>query len=948
MAQRHRSIQLSWKARAAFALLGLVVAQALTTSDVKAKEEGLRDIGVLDAGLDFGRPSPQPPGLIIDPVLHKGFLFQDGIKPEILVYDLRELRLIQRVPTPSNFRNSTRPYAVVDSQNHRVFMTDNLHTNQGLNCDDQSLWILDTATVTMTRRPIPCLTDPVKTGFAINGISFDETSQKLYVVGLPAILAEDVYFSSTTPPRQPTIIRQFDPNTLTSDWDADISDSCEWHQDPYSNSATVVRSGDHIVLYCFDGGVNNPTGTGGRGAAVVVPLENGRPVRKSDAVVTSRSGTFTDQGVLRVVDPVSGRLILVASQRPFGPAAWVYDPKRKLFNGVVPTGVDPNKERSFDYGFDKSTGRLYIHSSRGIVVVDARHTPLPGGVTHPIAAHPISGVRGAVQISIDGPLRRLFIPSEDHKGWRVIEDRSPPPPDVEPPDPDAGTADIPEQAGVTDRSFSASANAFGVHVLAAGGIPTIIHQLDAREDCVHRFADPSAPCLADVAFSPGNREYYLAQTSLQQAMGSGASAFGTTGRTAPRDYATDADVRSLGNCYGDRAAQVHESGQGLQDACPETTPWGQFTNSTPLESVTFERLRGGTAPRASGEDFLISGSYCSDFGLGATEDADAAPLGIGESAVGCDLAKAASSSRAESRSSTLGQVAQGQPLIKVGRSFSRVTSRLDPKLGIVTDAEAVVENVVIGDVVSISGIRTVATTRAFGRSGTTLASGQRTFTGVRTPTYSCDSTTQCDPSQVIAGINAAFGTVVAPRTPEPYVLASPRGYTALVAKDPDLAASDSAMNDDDTVTFNGLDLVIINDYNRDAGADGQQNAARSRTTISLAGVQAESHYGVFPAPRQLSDDGPNLSSVLLGPSGMELAGPYGLPSVVQPPSVDIDRGNRLSPAPTTTFPRTIQEAIRIIVNNPGQAALLALFLAILASPMYLAVRRRLVAPVWQT
>jgi hypothetical protein len=52
--------------------------------------------------------------------------------------------------------------------------------------------------------------------------------------------------------------------------------------------------------------------------------------------------------------------------------------------------------------------------------------------------------------------------------------------------------------------------------------------------------------------------------------------------------------------------------------------------------------------------------------------------------------------------------------------------------------------------------------------------------------------------------------------------------------------------------------------------------------------------------------------------------------------------------PTGVFhlPRTIAEAIRLIVNHPRQAGLLAVFLAILASPVYLAVRRRLVASVW--
>ncbi|MDQ3757322.1 MAG: hypothetical protein M3394_05700 [Actinomycetota bacterium] len=931
------------------------MAGSLAPQASPATEEfgSLRVVGTMPAGFTFPGYAPLPPGLLVDPRLHRGFLIAGtNTGRHLFAYDLRALELIGQVPVPPEFDNSSQPAAAIDPDGHRIFFLNNLALNVTNSCEAQRVWVLDTRSFSFTARPLPCLSGPLREGFVADGMSFDERSGRLYVVGSTFAAASAYNILGGNGSRRDTVVRQIDPDSWQPEWDADISEACEWHDSPGSTPVTVVRAGNHVVTYCYHGG---SLGGASRGVTVALPLVGGRPARAADGkVATKVAPTFNDPNVLTEVDPETARVVVVAGNRPFGPAVWVSDPLRGGFVGVLPTGLDPNQSSVFDYVFDETAGRLYLHSARGFVVVDVRNTPLPGGISFDVAAYPQDERRGTVVMGIDPGLRRLFLPNEEHDGWLVVEDRVPPPPPVAPVDPDAGTADIPEQPGITDRSYSSGASAVGAHVLVAGGVPAIVHQATLREDCFHRNFKPESPCAADVVASPGNREYFLAQTSAGLGSTVGARAFASAGRASPRDSATDADVRSLGRCYADRVEYLYGSPPPLlEQFCPQSTPEA-LRSGSPLGGLTFENLREGTAPRSDpARDFPVPSSFCADGGDKPTSsDPRGTPAGAGTSDATCNAASLSSSSKAATTAVNLLGLGSGAPGIVVGRTWSEVGSRFVAGTGLVTTARAGVDGfrVLSDPPMTIGSMATEATTYAYGRTGTSKTFVSRSFAGVRSPEYTCDR--DCDPERVVSALNNAFGTIVSARSHPAYEFASPRGYTAVVAKDPLQAVSDAAINDNDSVTFNALDIVVVNDYDRGTGADGQQNVGRSRITIGLAGVQAESHYGVFLLPTgtaQEAGGGPGEASGLSGAApGM---GSFSIADAVLPDAVGpyaiapiaASAGGRHGAGRIARFPRTIEEAVRLIVNHPAQAALLALLLALLAAPLWLNVRRRAAA-----
>lgn len=929
-----------------FSVLALVAAGVSLTSPKSAvgAVSALRDIGFMPYGFDSPKTPPPQPGLVVDAGIHRGFVVHQGT---LFVYDLRSMALEASLAIPGGLDNARRPYAAVDTAHHRIFWT--LSPRSSVDCQSTFVAVLDTQQLTWSVRPMSCLkSGPIP--IVLNGISYDAVHDRLYVVGYPSVADVPYSFASGLLQRQPAVIAELNPDTLEVTWDVDVSSFCDWHErGALSTSATVARTGDTVLLFCLQGGPNRNAG-GARGSVLRIPLHNGNPAKDGlGQHVISVVGAYSDVSVRVIVDPATSRVMLVSGQLPFGPALWVFDAQRGAFVGVLPTGVDPNTLEGFDFGFDQVAGRFYLHSSRGFVLADVRHTPLPGGVSFDTGAGPILPTHGALEISLDSGLKRLFVVDEERRGWRVFEDRLPPPPKLELVDPDRGTADIPEKAGETDTTYSATGTAYGARVLNVGGIPSALQQATARADCRARPFGREG-CAVSMLVSPGNREYFLGQTSVGFGKSAGGSAFATAGRASPRDFATDADARSIGLCYADRVDQLY-SGGGTQASgvCQHVEPLANSLAGGPLEGFTLEGFRGGTTPRGDpSKDFPIPSSYCNDFG-----DAPHAPTtedrpftGATRSTVACDAEKGVLVAEAEIGTTSL--PASGSiPALAFTRAKSTLSTALTAD-GMASTAEAVAEGVAIGDLVHIGRVATRATAVARGRSGSAMTSFDRHFEFVTAPGFSCAE--QCDPRQVAEGISRAFSGLVAVRVPEPRQVATPRGFTAYVAKDPNLFASDGAINDDDSVTVNALDLIVVNDYARGAGADGQQNAGRSRFIVSLAGVQVESHYGVFPLPRTEDGVAPGGGPFdALASIGNELVLPYINP---QPrPHID-PTPPRPVPAvnntPGPAFPRTVAEAVRLVVNNPREAALLAFFLAILAAPVYLAVRRRLVASVWQT
>jgi hypothetical protein len=269
--------------------------------------------------------------------------------------------------------------------------------------------------------------------------------------------------------------------------------------------------------------------------------------------------------------------------------------------------------------------------------------------------------------------------------------------------------------------------------------------------------------------------------------------------------------------------------------------------------------------------------------------------------------------------------------------------------GIVTTVTSSAEGITLGGVLSIGRVVTVAETAAHGQTGTSAATFTFTIADVHGPGIDCGT---CTASDVADAINRVFAGRIEARVPSVLSLASPHGFTGLVTKDPLLQDSDRALNDDDSIAVDGLDLVVVNDYQAqridvDPATGAPQSSdvsARSRLLLEFAGVQSESHYGIFPLPQDVAPgSGPGLAGLLGGATGGGRAGAAVLPGSNLPLSAANVAPRTASPSGGPTFLNPVAafwDAVRLVITRPGEAAVLACLWTLFAAPLYLTLRRR--------
>jgi hypothetical protein len=390
---------------------------------------------------------------------------------------------------------------------------------------------------------------------------------------------------------------------------------------------------------------------------------------------------------------------------------------------------------------------------------------------------------------------------------------------------------------------------------------------------------------------------------------SGTSAFGTMFRVPPNDSATGVDFRSLAHCFVDRLPDQTPGAveETVGSFCRDQTPLGQFQNGT---------------RDPDGRDVPFPGAICVD--ETGTKQEEEKPTQFGTAGAHCDNAER--TVKANAAVGVVGLPDAVAPLISVARASSTVETRRTTD-GLTTVVSATATGIEIADTFSIGRVHTEAVTKAHGRTGTTASTFMRTISDVHGPGIDCAST--CDPQQVVDAFNRAFSSQGRMRTPDPLRLASAKGFQGLLVKDPLLRASDIAILNDDSDTFNGLDLIINNDgFNTTTTGPN----ARSRFVISLAGVHAESRYGIFPV--SLGGGGSDNPAAPLPPQ-IPPVGPLPPPQIPTPPPGP--------PQPPFTVAQVVSDTWRLIVNHPGQAALLFVLMGLLGSPVYLGLRSRSLA-----
>ncbi len=784
--------------------------------------------------------------------------------------------------------------------------------------------------------------------------------RKLYIYGTywvdtwRSVLAFDLQDNAG----QPLVIQQIDLAKLDAgagaaalDWQFDLRYAgCGRIAVPF-----VQRVGNSVFSYCSDArpGIARSGSLSEQGYVVRIPLDERDqpavtggsrvpdhydPVAPAATNFQVRRTPALAGSVVPFADPVTGTILLLSNDAANGNATWIFDPIAERFVGVI-TGGDANQPPDKNAaGFDGRSGRTYLLTSTGVLMSQTRQRPLPTGTIYDVLSRPEDRTL-VPQIAVAPKLRRLFVPMlKDEKGkgragYAVIEDDVPDPRLPQLVDPDRNTAQIREDLEATQLETRGAAEASGAHLIAVGGIARTFDQIDplctepaeglglANE---RSYFDDR--CVWEVLVANGHREMFFAPTSVEAGNTTGTVAEASGLAFAQSDHA-DQDVKRAGECYRSSAQEVLTGGSraagGTGDEWSSLQPLFDVHRDG-CEQAGSSLVANGGPDLSSGtrgpddEGFPVKRSECAAFDAAESNEQPADPPLQSSSAVTCE--PAAAKATADAVGAAVALPSLDGAIVTVARTSSSVRS-LRTARGQETIVEAVAEGVRIGPL-QIGEIRTTATTRAKGRTGTAAASLTRRWCRVHVdgepPIEDCVDPSSPETRALIDQVNQVLGRIRI-GVPEARSEATPGGYQAVVTKDPDVRAADEAVNDDDTHTVSGLELVLYND-----GPEG-----RNRLVLQLAGVHAESRYAIQPIPDY--DTEPSIIDRLGPPEAPVVdGGPPTRPNAEQEPVL-----KRVFRKPA----ELIRRGIELLVNNPREFALLFLLLVIIATPVFLAIRR---------
>lgn len=592
----------------------------------------------------------------------------------------------------------------------------------------------------------------------------------------------------------------------------------------------------------------------------------------SDGLPASEEAFPAVPGALSTMhDPGSDRFFFLTTNSGAGRGAWVFDGLRSSFLGVIASGDNRVGASDYAMGVDPVSGRLYMQTPAGFLVADARRTPLPSGLL--FRAHAGFGV-GLIQV--DPVKRHVFVPDPETLSSVGRADRY-----------------VIYQDGINVSRDPARGDPdqFTLDVQERSGVTGSAYSGSARGYGVRVFQtggiQKTAWNLAAGQFPPDDPSSPLflnAWTTL----GSAPVEPGNRELVA-------AQVRSvsLTTDSADVVVQALHSDDGTaRDAAKNGVQW-------PFPVV--ECHDGGEAPAAANGTAGTSAATC--------RARDAVALGT------------AGSSQVPLKDVT------------VESAFSSASVMRDPRRGLVARSISVATGIEILGRVRIGTLRAEAETAARGRRNSATGRFERVFSDVRidanadgAPEYACATT--CEGRTVTTLINNALAGLASIEFPQPDPLYYPRGskggYQAVVEKERFRSYSERSLNDDETAEIPGLQLVVFNDG----------RAGRTRHLIQIAGVQAESHYGIYLLPEEGSESPPPEPPrpIITRPEPPEPAPSAGAPVPV-PPRVRsvIDRVVKRVPA-----------GAFIAMTKPARALALAALWSFLALPVYLTWRRRLV------
>lgn len=583
------------------------------------------------------------------------------------------------------------------------------------------------------------------------------------------------------------------------------------------------------------------------------------------------------------------------------PGAWVFDGRISAWVGFI-----ASPELRTSTGINQGNGHYYMaHSVKPLIVVPARGTPVPQGVNVP-------GAHSDFRIWADPNSNRLFalvapesvgLP-EGPLAYAVFEDMVPSEIELEPPDYDALTEDVPEGPD-TYTSFAGGISGFGLRAAAIGGYGGSL--FSTWNSLFPGTAPPRIPGVG-----PGDRVLTFAHSPSLDLRDVGASA---SAQAVSPDALTDDEHRARQKeietvCA--RAAKTAEDQQlpqvakEVENRCPTVDPKAKEM----AEALAWPWPAVGCLD-AGGDDITMQGG---------------GPRG--QSEVECDLAGRI----ARAKVSFQGAMAQG---ISIGSSSFEAKVFRDQLKGVVTQAIAVSRGVrlEVPDVgsVSIGAVTSTATTRAAGRPGTARVAWHRTFDRLTvrdesgSVIHEVEECTDETCQQVVQAINSAFAPRLRVRLPEPDLQATPQGAFAEVReRDPD-ALEGLVLNNEDARVVPGLEVTIYND-----GSD------KSRLVLQFAGIRANSIYTISSAG----------GLGLPGDGGLGLPTPgfgFGAGSAMSPTQGGFSSGGPSlggsAPPLQPAAPEGLQGALAFLIRSPKDALHLSVVLALFAAAAATVTRR---------
>ena len=594
-------------------------------------------------------------------------------------------------------------------------------------------------------------------------------------------------------------------------------------------------------------------------------------------------------------DPVAGRFFYVAAPplgeagatNASGPTAVAFDIAHQVYLGAI-TIARPSDAALGGFMLTNAGGRLYSITGDGITAADSTATPEGQGVFFPIPLCSPATKHTTISAAIADPVsHHIFaLPSVCDKFdplpyALVYQDDVPslsPPPT---PDPDTYTRQIKEQPGVTQVQYGAHAEATGARVRLIGGVTGALKGgTSGGYDFL--FDNPTGVGLPPQAGDYATREFEFAKIRTSDVSNYQSTAEAVTSAIDP------------------------QTAQQLKSGTPSV--------SWPFLPSSCSDPGNRTSTNAYGPD-TNSSVACDFVKHGVTAHSDSGPVGL---------------------TLTLGGVdATPIPVVaNVGRAHTTTSISLDPAKGLVSDTVSTVEGLGVAGV-EIAVIKAESICHAHGHTATASCTYSRSIGGLRVGGVpvgpgACVQAGAIDTcSQLLATLNTIQPGILIFSMPAPdarpgFLPGSKGGYQAVAQRELYRHLQDDVLNYDPSVQLPGLQVF----YNNDS------TDAPSRLDIQLANVESESHYGISTAE------------------------PFTLPALVDVPAVLGDAGNlgpigpsKLPLPALTQHPMTAGEVISTVVHRfvegfgfmvrtPREAAGVAALVAMFATPLALAIRRR--------